>query len=76
MGYAYLNKSTFEFVWPTSGYHKLESYTMFVGAPFQISGTISGIQDFFMRLGLAVLQLNLTSDYRKMFALHGFVLYV
>ena len=59
VGYAYLNKGSFEWVSPTGGYHTLEPY--FCGTPFQILGNVSGIRDLFMRLGLAVLR-------KKMFA--------
>ena len=35
--------------------------------PFLISGSVSGIQDLFMHLQLAVLRRYLTGDYRQMF---------
>ena len=35
------------------------------GTPFQISFNVSGIQDLFIRLGLAVLEKHLTGSYRK-----------
>ena len=41
------------------------------GTPFQMSSNVSGIQDLFMRLGLAVLQKYLTGDYGQMFAWDG-----
>ena len=42
-------------------------------APFQISGSASGIQDIFRQLGIAVLQKKLTGIYRRMFKRGGFV---
>ena len=46
------------------------------GAPFLISGSVSGIQDLFMDLVLAVPRKHLTGDYRQMFMRDGFVLFV
>ena len=36
------------------------------GTPLGISGNASGVQDLFMRLGLAVLRKHLMDDYRQM----------
>ena len=44
--------------------------------PFQISANVFGIQDLFIRLGLAVLQKHLMGDYYQLFAWDGFVLCV
>ena len=41
--------------------------------PFQISGNVSGIQNLFVRLGLAALQKHTIDGYCQMFARNDFV---
>ena len=55
VGYAYLNKGSFEWVWPWWVSYIRAVYHV-CGTPFQILGNVSGIRDLFMRLGLAVLR--------------------
>ena len=55
IGYTYLNIGSSECALPTTGCHTM-------------SGNVSGIQVFSMRLGLAVPRTHYTGDYRQVFA--------
>ena len=64
MCYPYLNKDSFECMWPTDGYHTLQPYATVVKVLLRyLAMSLTDIQPLFICLGLAVLQKHLTGDY-------------
>ena len=68
MSYAYLHKGSFESMSLIGGYHTSRVVYHVCGAPFQIAGNISDIQDLFKHLGLAFLRNFLTGHYHQLLA--------